>query len=161
MGRYTPPKIGGRYGRLIVRRITGLSYREKRCICVCDCGARTLVMPLKLVQGVTQSCGCKAKENRAKANTLHGFTGTRTYYVWKSMRQRCENPTNKDYADYGARGIVVHPTWANFPTFLRDMGEKPEGLTLERIRNDEGYSPDNCVWATRKQQANNRRERRV
>ncbi len=90
--------------------------------------------------------------------TTHGYTGSKTYGVWKNMMQRCNNPNNPQYKNYGARGIRVCKRWRSFEHFLTDMGEAPAGLSIDRINNDLGYEPENCKWSTLREQLNNRRK---
>lgn len=109
----------------------------------------------------------EARERMAADRTVHGHArrrakgraGTSTYYIWAAMIQRCTNPKNRDYKNYGARGITVCDRWRDFTNFLADMGEKPDGLSIDRIDNDGNYEPGNCRWATPAQQASNKRPR--
>lgn len=91
----------------------------------------------------------------------HGSCGTRTYRIWKAMRTRCNNPNSPAFSRYGGRGIKVCSRWDSFSAFLADMGEAPEGLSIERKNNDRGYEPENCRWATPKEQARNMRVNRL
>ena len=94
------------------------------------------------------------------SNIKHGCSGTSEYGSWEAMIQRCRNPNDKRYKDYGGRGISICARWLDFRNFLADMGKRPKGLTLERINNDGNYTPKNCTWATLKEQQHNTRRQK-
>lgn len=149
---------GRKFGKLTA---LNYSYNPKNqrsyWLCLCECGNIKLVQAVYLSNGHTKSCGCL----RGEASVKHGHTRhgrhTPTWHTWGSMVKRCTNPNSKDYPDYGGRGIGVCERWLDFSKFVEDMGVKPTGLTLGRIKNEEGYSKDNCRWETAEEQANNKR----
>lgn len=156
--------IGKKYGRLEVvgraqDRILPSGKKEVMWICKCECGNFKNVRAESLKRGNTISCGCYRKEysqKRARNRTKHGFGGQKIYKVWKSMIDRCENPKNKSYKNYGEVGISVCDEWRsvdNFVKWAQKAGYK-EGLTLERVDNSCGYNPNNCIWADRYTQNN-------
>ena len=150
---------GRRFGRLVAVRLT-TERRSKQCVweCICDCGKAVLVPAGSLRQGSKKSCGCLLRGSRRCRS--HGMSGSPTYKSWEAMKQRCSNPNNTRYADYGGRGITVCDRWQSFEHFLQDMGERPDGTTLDRVDNNLGYCPENCCWSTPKQQCSNRRKPR-
>lgn len=146
--------IGERFGTLTV--VSELpernKYRYKMYVCRCDCGGERITSSSCLRNGSTTGCGNHRpkKENAVKRHAL--------YRTYQGMLARCYNEKHKYYAYYGGRGISVCPKWiGSFYQFVNDMGERPEGLTLDRIDNDKGYSKENCKWSTMKEQSNNRR----
>lgn len=135
---------GRKFGRLRALRFTHDDRRRLVWICHCDCGTTVAVRhPSR-----RRSCGC----------LRHFMTGTAEHTCWIDMRQRCENPKNRSYKNYGGRGIKVCRRWRSFRNFLADMGKRPTPQhSIERIKNMRGYSPSNCEWATKVQQLKNRR----
>jgi hypothetical protein len=152
---------GRTFGRLLVlsRDDSSRSAKQSYWICRCDCGKVKSIQRAALVTGRTVSCGCFAKEAAAKANTTHGLHRAPEYYIWNSARDRCRNPNNPGYPDYGGRGIQMCDRWANsFEAFYADMGPRPSPeLSIDRIENDGNYEPGNCRWATKEEQMLNRR----
>lgn len=148
-----------RFGRLTALRAVHVN-NTRVWECRCDCGGTSYVAAAYLRCGNTKSCGCEKRSVLGRSTVRHGMHGAKSYGVWKAMRQRCNNPSNKSYANYGGRGIKVSPRWDSYGAFFEDMGEVPDNHTLDRINNDEGYGPDNCRWATYAEQANNRRPRK-
>lgn len=147
--------IGLRFGSLVV---TGEApYRNKsRCVtAVCDCGNALEVRATNLRRGSTTSCGCYWKSRV----TVHGKSQTPLYNVWRSMLDRCNNPTNHAYANYGGRGIHVADEWHDLDAFLlwATSSNYQTGLSIDRRDNESGYSPSNCRWATQTEQQRNRR----
>lgn len=145
---------GNVYGRLTVQSFAEINKHGSAVWnCECSCGAITKATTNMLAQGNTKSCGCLLKDK----NKTHGLSKTPTWHSWKNMKDRCCNPNHYAFNDYGGRGIKIHEEWNSFESFLSDMGVKPSDKTLERVDNNKGYSPDNCVWASKTSQSRNRR----
>lgn len=159
---------GKKCGRLTVLEFSHRSTRgEYVWRCLCECGNETRVPGYTLREGHTQSCGCYHSERTAEARRhekTHGLSNSTTYRSWVAMVQRVTNPNAHNYSYYGGRGISVCDRWLNgdglrtgVECFVADMGERPDGTSLDRINNDGNYETENCRWATRSEQVRNRR----
>lgn len=160
---------GHRFGRLLVLEMIYTNSADSKIRCLCDCGKEKTVLAYNAKNGNTTSCGCFLDEKRIERgmliapvmgylNTTHGLSRTSTYVSWQDAKKRCFSPQNKRYSYYGGRGILMCDRWRlSFQDFYADMGEKPKGLTLERIDVNKGYEPGNCKWASKTDQARNTR----
>ncbi len=170
---------GHKYGRLYAQRHVGrVAHGKHAWLCLCDCGNKVEVTSNALRRGTTKSCGCLMRETSAenmrkvgattgamngRLSAKHGHTRYQgagrspTYKSWQAMKDRCDCPSNAGFSSHGAKGVAVCERWRDFRNFLADMGERPEGTSLDRINPFGNYEPENCRWATPEVQHQNTR----
>jgi len=153
---------GMKFGKLSVVEIVYPLSRRTKFLCLCDCGNKTIATGSDIKSGNTTSCGCVKRENGKTVNLIHGASAknarTGAYRSWQTMKSRCYNEDNNRFYLYGARGITVCDRWLDsFENFFADMGERPDGCSLDRIDVNGNYDPHNCRWSTSEQQSRNQR----
>lgn len=150
-----------RFGNLLVLDTEWVSGR-RFCKCACDCGNEKTIAASSLMNGDTKSCGCLRSSMMKAKQTKHGAYGSLAYRSYRAMLARCTDNKHPEFSHYGGRGILICDRWkSGFAAFLADMGERPQGTTLDRIDVDGMYEPSNCRWATIADQANGKRNVRV
>lgn len=150
-----------KYGRLTPLKLaTDTKYKSWECSC--DCGKVVTIAQQSLLSGNTASCGCLKTDMTTESKRTHGGWGSKEYWVWRGILNRCINPKTKQYDRYGGRGISVSQEWMKFENFIADMGARPDGdFTIERIDNSGNYCKENCTWATRQTQQRNMSSNRL
>lgn len=149
-------KSGNRYGKLTVIGNPKRNHDTTYLLCKCDCGTEKYIRAENLGR-TTNSCGCIRSQIMHDRQFKHGQDGTPTYRCWVSMRFRCSNPNHHRWKDYGGRGIRVCERWESFENFYADMGNRPDGYSIERINVNGNYEPSNCKWIPLADQSKNRR----
>lgn len=159
-GRSSGGIVGQRFERLLVIGDVGKRDSSGSILweCLCDCGNLRHIRSASLLRGEYRSCGCWTKDRMRETPPAqtHGGSNTGTYRTWVVMKRRCTDEGFKDFPHYGGRGIKICSSWLkSFANFLADMGERPEGMTLDRVDSEGDYCKGNCRWATRLTQGNN------
>lgn len=158
--------LGRTFGDLtVVSYIAGTKSVRAKWLCWCACGNIRKNSTNQLTGGRSLSCGCTKYARIGAKKKTHGHTvgseHTRTYRIWTNMKTRCDNKNASNYKFYGGRGISYSPSWRDFSAFLRDMGDCPQSMTLDRIDTDGSYSKENCRWASWTEQASNKTNNRM
>lgn len=150
----SPIESGRRFGRLVVIEQAGSRGGKRLYRCVCDCGNEVDVQGVNLKTENTQSCGCLRADRSVLASRTHGLRQHPLYTAWANTRQRCTNPNNPSWKNYGGRGITICDEWDEFTSYLDYVKSLPgydTGMDLDRIDNDGNYEPGNVQWLTRAQ----------